>query len=63
MADSTTTTCAESKVVDTLVKSALVGAIAYVGYTWAVNEGVIGAGLGARAAKFASGKAKGFLVR
>ena len=62
MAD-TTATCPEAAVADTLVKSALVGAVICVAYTWAVNEGVIGAGLGSRAARYATGKMKGFATR
>lgn len=55
--------CPQAAVVDTLIKSALIGAVMCVAYTWAVNEGVIGSGFGSRAAQYASGKFKRLFVR
>ena len=60
MADST---CAEAAVVDTMFKYAIIGAIVSIAYTWAVNEGVIGKGFGSRAARYASGRVKGYFTR
>lgn len=58
-----TDTCPQAAVADVLVKTALVGALLCVGYTWATNEGVFGKDLGTRAAKYAAGHAKGFFIR
>jgi hypothetical protein len=63
MADATVPACAESAVLDTMFKYAVVGAVLCVGYNWAVNEGVLGAGFGSRAARYATGKMKGYFTR
>lgn len=63
MADTTSSTCAEATVADIIVKSALVGAIGYIVWRWATEEGVVGKDIGSRAARYASGRMKGFFFK
>jgi hypothetical protein len=62
MADTTVAACPESAVLDVMFKSAVAGAALWLAYSWAVNEGVIGAGFGSRAARHVAGRVKGMFV-
>lgn len=53
-------TCSET--VDVLWKSALVGILGFMVYSWAVKEGIVGDRLGTRAAAYATGRMKSWVA-